>query len=138
MTNQPKPSKALHIALWVVQILVAITLLWASAVKLFQPVGEVAAMWPWAGEVPVAVLKLTGVVDLLGGLGLILPALLRIQPRLTPIAAVGIVVLMFCASAFHISRGEGSQIGFNVLFAALSAFVAWGRWRKAPIAPKHP
>jgi hypothetical protein len=44
---------------------------------------------------------------------------------------------MICASIFHISRGEGSQIGFNVLFAALSAFVAWGRLRKAPIAPKH-
>lgn len=87
-------------------------------------------MWPWAGEVPVAVLKLTGVVDLLGGLGLILPALLQIQPRLTPIAAVGIVALMFCASLFHIVRGEGNQIGFNVVFAALSGFVAWGRLRK--------
>jgi hypothetical protein len=138
MTNQHKPSKALHIALWVVQVLVATTLLWATAVKLFQPVGEVAAMWPWAGEVPVAVLKLTGVVDLLGGLGLTLPALLRIQPQLTPIAALGVVVLMVCASVFHIARGEGSQIGFNVVFAALSVFVAWGRFRKAPIAPKHP
>jgi len=138
MTNQHKPLKTLHIALWVVQVLVALTLLWASAVKLFQPVEEVAALWPWAGEVPVAVLKFTGVVDLLGGLGLILPALLRIQPRLTPIAALGLVVLMCCASVFHIARGEGSQIGFNVLFAALSAFIAWGRLHKVPIAPKHP
>jgi uncharacterized membrane protein YphA (DoxX/SURF4 family) len=137
MTNQHNPSKVLHIALWVVQVLLAATLLWAGTVKLFQPAHEVAAMWSWAGEVPLALLKLTGAVDLLGGLGLILPALLRIQPRLTPIAAVGVVVLMICASIFHISRGEGSQIGFNVLFAALSAFVAWGRLRKAPIAPKH-
>ncbi|MBT1690793.1 DoxX family protein [Dawidia soli] len=137
MTDQHKPSKVLHIALWVVQALLSFTLLWASAVKLFQPADEVAAMWPWAAEVPVAVLKLTGIVDLLGGLGLILPALLRIQPRLTPIAAVGVVVLMFCASVFHVVRGEGSQIGFNVVFAMLSAFVAWGRFRKAPVAPKH-
>jgi hypothetical protein len=138
MTNQHKPSKALHITLWVVQILVAITLLWASAVKLFQPVGEVAAMWPWAGEVPVAVLKLIGAVDLLGGLGLILPALLRIQPRLTPFAAVGVVVLMICASIFHIVRGEGSQIGFNVFVAVLAAGIAWGRFGKAAIPTRHP
>lgn len=128
MTNQHKPSKALHIALWVVQGLMAVTLLWAASVKLFQPVAQVAAMWPWAGEVPVAVLKLTAVVDLLGGLGLILPSLLRVQPRLTALAAVGIVVLMLCASVFHIARGEGSQIGFNIVFGVLAMFVAWGRF----------
>jgi hypothetical protein len=128
MTNQHKPSKALHIALWVVQVLIAATLLWAAGVKLFQPAAQVAAMWPWAGEVPVAVLKFTGVIDLLGGLGLLLPSLLRVWPRGTAVAAMGIVVLMVCASVFHIVRGEGSQIGFNIVFGALAGFVAWGRF----------
>ncbi|MBT1708376.1 DoxX family protein [Fulvivirgaceae bacterium PWU5] len=138
MTNQHKPSKALHTTLWVVQILLAVMLLWAGTVKLFQPAHEVAAMWSWAGEVPLALLRLTGAVDLLGGLGLILPALLRIRPRLTPFAAVGIVVLMICAGIFHIVRGEGSQIGFNVLVAVLAAGIAWGRFGKAAIPARHP
>lgn len=133
MTNQQKSSKALHIALWVVQVVLAAGLIAGGFMKLFQPIETLAAMWPWAGEVPVALVKGTGIIDLLGALGIILPSLLRIQPKLTPIAAIGIVALMITASIFHIARGEASQIGFNVFFAGLAAFVAWGRLRKAPI-----
>ncbi len=132
MTNT-HPLKALHITLWIAQLLLAGTMIWASCMKLFAPVSQVAAMWPWAGEVSVIFLKFTGVVDLLGALGLILPSLLRTQPRLTPIAAIAIIVLMICASVFHISRGEGSDITPNIAFALIAAFIAWGRWNKAPI-----
>ncbi len=130
MTNQ-KPSKVLNISLWIGQVLVAVTLLWAAYVKLVDPVEKVAAMWPWAGEVSPAFLKFTGLVDLAGGLGLLLPALLNIKPRLTPIAAVGVVVLMVCASVFHVVRGEASSIGFNIVFGLIAAFIAWGRFRKS-------
>lgn len=136
MTNQQKPSRALHITLWIAQILLATTLIWSGSIKLFQSIEQLAAMWPWAGEVPVALVKFTGIVDLLGALGLVLPALLRIQPKFTPIAAIGIVVLMICAITFHILRGEGSNIGVNIIFALIAAFIAWGRLKKAPIAPK--
>ena len=68
--------------------------------------------------------------------GLILPALLRTKPGLTPIAALGIIALMLCASVFHISRGEGSAIGVNVVFAIIAAFIAWGRFKKVPILSK--
>ncbi len=136
MSTPQKSSKALHISLWVAQVLLASVLIMGGTIKLFQPVEKVAEMWPWAGQVSVALVKFTGVVDLLGALGLIFPALLRIQPRLTPIAALGVVALMVAASVFHISRGEGSQIGFNVFCAAMAIFVAWGRFTKAPIAPK--
>lgn len=95
--------------------------------KLAKSPAELAAMWPWAGEVSPALVKLTGIADLLGGLGLILPSLLRIKPALTSAAALGIVVLMICASVFHILRGEASQIGFNLVVAVLAGFVAWGR-----------
>jgi len=132
MTNQQKSSKALHIALWVVQVVLAAGLIAGGFMKLFQPIETLAAMWPWAGEVPVALVKGTGIIDLLGALGIILPSLLRIQPKLTPIAAIGIVALMIAASIFHITRGEASQIGFNVFFAGLAAFVAWGRLKLLP------
>ncbi|HEY5826452.1 MAG TPA: DoxX family protein [Cyclobacteriaceae bacterium] len=136
MNSSPQPSKTLHIILWIVQLLLASSMIWASSVKLFQPVSQVAVMWPWAGEVSEAFLKFTGVVDLIGALGLILPSLLRIQPKLTPIAALAIILLMICASIFHISRGEGANIAPNILFAIMAAFIAWGRFRKAAIASK--
>jgi uncharacterized membrane protein YphA (DoxX/SURF4 family) len=130
MGNQQKSSKELNITLWIVQMLLASSLIWSSWMKLFQPVQQLAAMWPWAGEVSPSLIKFTGIVDLLGGLGLVLPAGLRIQPKLTPIAAMGIIALMICASAFHISRGESGAIGPNIVFALMAGFVAWGRWRK--------
>lgn len=136
MANGQKPLTVLHIALWVVQILLAASLVWSAWMKLFQPINQLAAMWPWTGQIPATLVKLTGIVDFLGAIGLILPALLRIRPQLTPIAAGCIIVLMMCAITFHALRGEASVIGFNIVFALLAAFVAWGRFTKAPIASK--
>lgn len=130
-------SKILHIMLWIAQVVLAATLIWAGVMKLFQPVDAVATMWPWAGEVPVALLKFTGIVDVLGALGLILPALLRIRPVLTPLAAAALVVLMLCAGIFHVLRGEASVIGVNIIFALIAAFIAWGRWKKVPVPSKQ-
>ncbi|HXD91934.1 MAG TPA: DoxX family protein [Bacteroidia bacterium] len=130
------PSKAIHITLWVAQAVLASSLIWASMMKLFQPIEKLSAMWPWTGQVPMIVVKFTGIVDLLGALGLILPSLIRFKPKLTPIAAIGIIVLMICASIFHIVRGEASVIGVNIIFAIIAAFIAWGRFKKSPIESK--
>ncbi|HXD94720.1 MAG TPA: DoxX family protein [Bacteroidia bacterium] len=132
MAQQQKTSKALNISLWVAQVLLAASLIWAASLKLFQSTDKLAQMWPWVAQVPNALVKFTGLVDLLGGLGLILPGLLRIQPKLTYIAALCIVALMIAAGIFHISRGEASQIGANVAFAVLALFIAWGRYRAEP------
>lgn len=129
-----RPSKALNIALWTVQALLSATLLWSATLKLFQPIAEMAAMWPWAGQVSPALVKFTGLVDALGALGLVLPGLLRIRPGLTPLAALGVLALMVCAAVFHILRGEASSIGVNVVVALLAGFVAWGRWGQQPAA----
>jgi putative oxidoreductase len=135
MTNSTSP-KWLNITLWISQSLIALTLIWAAYAKLLQPIEETAKMLPWAAENP-GLLKFTGCIDLLGGLGIILPAAFRIQPKLTIFAAYGTIVLMIAASAFHISRGEASLIGMNIFFLILAAFVAWGRTKKAPILPKN-
>jgi uncharacterized membrane protein len=103
------------------------TLIWSSAMKFFQSREKLSVMWPWTGEVSVSLVKITGIVDLLGALGLILPMLLRIKPILTVAAALGIILLMICATVFQISRGEASQIMPNVIYALLAGFVAWGR-----------
>jgi uncharacterized membrane protein YphA (DoxX/SURF4 family) len=125
----------MNILLWIAQALLSATFIWSGFMKLFQP-EKVAEMWAWAGENPM-LSKVTGVIDLLAGVGLILPALLRIQPKLTIYAAYGALLLMIAASVFHISRGEGSQIGFNIFVALLAAFIAWGSQKKAPIATKE-
>jgi uncharacterized membrane protein len=110
-----------------VQILLSAGLVWSASLKLFQPIEKLAAMWPWTGQVSNSLVKFTGVVDLLGGLGLVLPMLLKIKPRLTYFAALGIILLMVAASIFHISRGEGGQIAPNIIIALMAGFVAWGR-----------
>lgn len=134
MANQ-KNNKGMNIGLWIAQALVALVLLWGAYAKLMMPAEELAAMMPWATESP-SLAKFTGMVDLLGGLGLILPALLRIQPKLTTYAAYGTILLMIAGSIFHGTRGEFPLIGMNVGVLLLAAFIAWGRNNKAPILAK--
>lgn len=129
MTNEQTKSKTIHILLWIAQGLLAATFIWAGTMKIVQPE---SLPFPWVKDNPNLVL-ITGLVDLLGGIGIILPALLRIQPKLTIYAAYGIILLMIAASVFHISRGEAKDIGFNIFCVALAVFVAWGRQKKAPI-----
>ena len=135
MINEQKKSKTMNIILWISQVSLAVSLIWASSMKLFQPADKLAAIWPWTAD-NTALVKLTGVLDLLAGIGLVLPALLRIQPKLTTYAAYGTLVLMIAASVFHITRGEVSQIGVNIFFAVFAVFIAWGRQKKSPITTK--
>lgn len=131
MTNQQNKLKALNITLWIAQALIALTFAWAAYMKLFSPADKLAAMWPWTGQIPSVLVKGTGIVDLLGALGLVLPGLLNVKPRLVPVTAICIIVLMVVASIFHISRDEAPLIGFNIFVAVLAAFIAWGRFKKA-------
>lgn len=128
-------NKIVNILLWGAQLLVAAFFFFAFYAKILQPVEETAKMMPWVAEQP-ALATFTGIVDLLGALGLILPALLRIQPKLTTYAAYGGMLLMVAGTAFHVMRGEVAVIGFNFFMAALLIFIIWGRTKKLPILPK--
>ncbi|MBT33446.1 MAG: hypothetical protein CMO01_27605 [Thalassobius sp.] len=130
MTQFNKKSKVLNMLLWITQLLLASSLIWSVFTKLFTPIEELSAMWSWVAEVPISFVKFTGLVDLLGALGLTLPILLKVKPILTPLAAWGIILLMICAATFHILRGEVSEIGINIVFAILASFVVWGRMKK--------
>ena len=127
-TDLPKENNVMTIILWIAQLLLAGSFIWASYVKLFMPADDLAAMWPWTAE-HMLLVKITGAIDLIAGIGLILPAWLRIRPDLTIYAAYGVILLMIAASIFHIARGEASLIGINIFFAALAAFIAWGNVR---------
>lgn len=136
MTSTQKTSKTLNIFLWIAQVTLSIGFLWAAANKLLQPADTLAEMWPWTAK-HLELVKITGMLDLLAGTGLVLPALIRFQPKLTVYAAMGTVALMIAASIFHLKRGEADLIGVNLFFGFLALFVVWGRTKKAPILPKY-
>jgi uncharacterized membrane protein YphA (DoxX/SURF4 family) len=136
MTNS-NSSKGLNIALWVVQLLLVAMFLMAGASKLLQPISELAKMLPWVTSVSEGLVRFIGLSELLGGMGLLLPSILRIKPILTPYASIGLAVVMLLASIFHITRGEYSAIGMNFFLMAFTLFVAWGRMKKAPISSKN-
>lgn len=131
-------SKGLNVALWVVQGLLALNFVGAAVWKVTTPISELGAKMPWMGQVSPWFLYVTALFDFLGGVGVLLPSLTRIKPKLTVVAALGCVALMAAAIAFHISRGEAASTPFNFVLVALSLFVAWGRHLRAPIAPRSP
>ncbi len=132
-TFQTTPGQPLRIGLWVAQVLVALAFGGIGLMKLTTPLPELAAMMKWPGEYSPAFVRFIGMVDLLGGIGILLPALTRILPRLSVFAALGCAVLQGLAIGFHLSRGEASVLPLNFVLLALSIFVLWGRSRKVPI-----
>src|SRR5688500_1616200 len=134
MKKQQKRSKGLHITLWIAQVVLAAMFLMSGLMKVSQPIDQLSAMLPWASQVPEILVRFIGAAEVFGGIGVILPSLLRIQPKLTPIAAVGLAVVMVFAVAFHLYRGETTAIGMNLILVAIAVFIAWGRFKKASIA----
>ena len=135
MTTQ-KNNKTINISLWIAQGLLAAMFIMAGAMKATQPLEALAESLPWVTTTQLALVRFIGISELLGGIGLLLPSILRIKPSLTVWAAVGLAVVMVLAAGFHASRGEFSAIGANAMFMAIAAFIAWGRSKKAPIAAK--
>lgn len=130
------PSKTLNVSLWAVQLLVGLAHLLPGFVKLTTPIQELAQIMPWAGEFSPEFVRFIGLVDIAGGLGVLLPALIRVKPGLTVLAAAGCSVLQILALIFHLSRGEAQVAPLNLTVLALALLIVWGRGRKLPIAPR--
>ncbi|HBL31120.1 MAG TPA: DoxX family protein [Acidobacteria bacterium] len=128
MTSPPKGSK-INIALWIVQVLVALLFIWSGGLKLVMPIEQ---MQQGPVALPGAFLRFIGVAELLGGLGLILPGLLRIRPGLTPLAAAGLLIIMIGAVVVTLMGGQGAMAAIPLVTGLLTAFVGYGRWRLAP------
>jgi uncharacterized membrane protein YphA (DoxX/SURF4 family) len=118
----------MNVALWVVAGVLAVMFGMSGVMKATQAKDKLADKLPWVADVSLPTLRLIGVAELLGALGLILPAWTGIAPVLTPIAAVGLAVIMVLAAALHARRREPSAIAFNVVLLAAAVFVAWGRF----------
>lgn len=128
-------KKVLNISLWIAQIILASMMFFAFYAKIIQPIEETVKMMPWVAEQNNLAI-FTGIMDLLGALGLILPALLKIKPKLTILAAYGSILLIVAGIIFHLTRGEVEVIGFNFILIGLLAFVIWGRTKKSPITER--
>jgi uncharacterized membrane protein YphA (DoxX/SURF4 family) len=115
-------------------VLLAAAVVMAGSMKLMTPSADLAQQMP---DLPVALIRFIGIAEIAGAIGLILPAAMRIRPALTPLAAIGLAVIMLLAGAFHLSRGELSSLPVVFALGGLALFVAWGRSRKVPILARR-
>lgn len=118
----------MNIALWVLQILLGLAFVFHAYVLLRPAPERLQSGMSYVLEMPARLRMFAGVAEGLAGIGLILPALLRTLPWLTPVAAAGLVVLMLGAIVFHVRRREYPNIGLNAVLGVLAAIVAWGRF----------
>jgi putative oxidoreductase len=122
----------MNIVLWIVQGLVALAFLFAGSGKAFQPLDKLAQRMTWVSAAPPALVRFIGASEMLGAVGLILPAALHILPWLTVAAAIGLALVMLLAAVFHTSRKEYPHIGLNVVLLLLVVFITVGRLALAP------
>ena len=118
-------------ALWIVQALLALVFLFSGGMKLVLPLDVLIQQMPLPG----LFIRFIGVAETLGAIGLILPALLRIRPGLTPLAAAGLTIIMTGATLLTPALTDGQIVlaALPLALGSLAAFVAYGRWRQAPI-----
>jgi uncharacterized membrane protein YphA (DoxX/SURF4 family) len=118
-----------NVVLWIVAGLLAVAFLAAGLMKLAQPKKKLAdSGMGWTEDFSDGAVKGIGALEVLGAVGLILPAALGIVPVLVPIAATGLALLMLGAAVTHARRKESPNIVVNIVLLALAAFVAWGRF----------
>ena len=117
--------------LWTIQILLALMFLFAGSAKFIMPVDQMTQGMP-AALANGSFLHFIGACEVLGGLGLVLPGLLHIRPSLTPLAASGLVIIMIGATVISVPQGVATAV-IPLLTGILAAFVAYGRWRLAPL-----
>lgn len=122
----------MSIVLWILQILLAVMFVLAGAMKAFQPYDTMARRMPWVEDYSPSMVRGIGALEILGGLGLILPGLFGILTVLTPLAAIGLAVIMALATFHHLRRHESGQMVFTIALLVVLLFVAWGRFSLAP------
>jgi len=124
----------MNIVLWVLQILLALAFCAHGGLMLFPPAAVAAQM---NATLPRWLSVFIGVAEVLAAVGLILPGVTGIQPRLVAWAAFGIMIVMICATGFHATRGEVSSAITTLVLLALATFVAYMRWRVLPIMTRR-
>jgi uncharacterized membrane protein YphA (DoxX/SURF4 family) len=119
----------MNLALWIVAIVLAVVFTGSGLMKELVPKDKlVTAGQGWAQDYSQSSIRLIGLAEILGAIGLVLPAVVHIAPILVPLAAVGLVLVMVGAAVVHARRNEPMNVGVNLVLIALAIFVAWGRF----------
>jgi len=121
----PYPRTHMQLALWIASGLLALAMLAAGGTKLATPRTKLMEKMKWAELWTDGNVKLLGLAEVVGAIGLILPWVTGILPMLTPMAALCLVVLMLGAVKTHLDAGE-SVVAPGAL-ALIGLFVALGR-----------
>jgi uncharacterized membrane protein YphA (DoxX/SURF4 family) len=114
----------MNVVVWVVQVMLGIAFIFSGLGKLVRRREDLQKQMPYVEDFTDGQIKAIGAADLLGGLGVILPAWTGIAPVLTPVAATGLALLMVLAALVHVRRKEYQMIGVNAVLFAFAAFVA--------------
>ena len=122
-------------ALWVVQVLLGVYFVAIGVMHFIVPDGLPDQM-SWMYDLSTGLHVVSGVAEILGGLGLILPAVTGIRTELVPLAASGLALVMVGAIVYHIGRSETQNIFFNVVLIVVLGFVAYGRTALHPHTPR--
>ncbi len=118
----------MNTVIWIVQGILADVFLAAGLMKLTQPREALKEKTPYVEDLTDGQVKAIGTVEVLGAIGVVLPAALKVAPILTPIAACGLALTMVVAAVTLIRRGETSHVPLNVFIFALAVFVAIERF----------
>ncbi|SDI59765.1 DoxX family protein [Nonomuraea jiangxiensis] len=118
----------MNVFLWIVQAILALLFGLSGLVKVLQPKDRLAGRYPWVEDHSQATVRFIGVMEVLGAIGLVVPAATGIAAVLTPAAATGLAVLMVLAAGTHIRRKEPSGVVVNAVLFVIAVFVAWGRF----------
>ncbi|WP_205877015.1 DoxX family protein [Mycobacterium camsae] len=119
----------MNTVLWILQIVLALAFVGAGLAKVVMPRARVRdTLGDWVDAFPAPALKLLGVAELAAAIGLIVPPLVHIAPVLTPLAAIGVVLVMAGAIVTHARRREFPNVAVNVVLAIAALVVAWGRF----------
>ena len=119
----------MNVVLWIIAVLLGVAFLGAGVLKVLRTKDQLAASGlAWVEDFSANQVKGVGAIEALGGIGLILPAVVNIAPILVPIAATGLVIAMALAIVVHIRRGEISGTLPAAVLLILAAIIAWGRF----------
>ena len=119
----------MNILLWVLQVLLALLFLFAGVSKFLMPADEMAKNMP--SYLSVNFIYFIGVCEILGGIGLIVPWATRIMPKLTPVAAAGLIIIMIGAVVVTAPMGLDNAV-VPAIVGILLAMIAYGRGLKSP------
>ena len=136
--RQKRKERNQKLSFWVAQTILAGVFFLQGIMKLIVPVDALAQTHFWINVAPEWFVKMIGLIEVLAGIGLIVPAMLQYRPEWSMRAGFGVLLLLILAVVFHIIRKEWSNLPTIIVLGAIDVYFLWGRLRIEPIREKTP